>query len=333
MVSSVPHLVSTTPDHAGEARPASVHFGCHACGKCCDSAPEMSLPELLRNEHRFIGCLSVRRIPRVLAGKRVFGDVLGTAEDARQSELIAERLLHGPLPSGDYVHLSTRAFSYESEARCPALGADGLCTIHGAGKPATCDVAPLDALLADSLQPVLLRQRKRESDAWQAGCLELEPKPGHAPLTRHLSVVDPRAGDALARRRRALALDRELWGAAVFRLLGPDTFARGGPLGALDANTSFTLSVVPALAVVAGSSDTSHARVLAYVSAQEELIGRTIDSATLRRNPRDREDTNRLRGFRRAHLALRSELAKRPERTPPKNPRAEAWLLGADLEP
>jgi hypothetical protein len=37
-------------------------FHCSACGKCCNSPPPMSVPELFYHQRRFIGCLTVRRV-------------------------------------------------------------------------------------------------------------------------------------------------------------------------------------------------------------------------------------------------------------------------------
>jgi len=34
-------------------------FACNACGRCCNSAPTLSLRELFRHRRRFVGALTV----------------------------------------------------------------------------------------------------------------------------------------------------------------------------------------------------------------------------------------------------------------------------------
>ncbi len=38
-------------------------LACNACGRCCNSAPTLSLRELFRHRHRFVGALTIRRVP------------------------------------------------------------------------------------------------------------------------------------------------------------------------------------------------------------------------------------------------------------------------------
>ena len=47
----------------GEAAVAneSWFFGCSACGKCCNSAPRLLVPELFHHQARFVGCLGLQR--------------------------------------------------------------------------------------------------------------------------------------------------------------------------------------------------------------------------------------------------------------------------------
>jgi Fe-S-cluster containining protein len=120
---------------ANESVPDSWSFRCSACGKCCNSAPEMSLPELLHHQHRFVGSLAIRRVPRPRPGDRLGrGPLAPRASDAdlRAVAELAGAVLHR-LPGGpqaDDVLLATQAFSHGASDPCPALGADMRCTIH-----------------------------------------------------------------------------------------------------------------------------------------------------------------------------------------------------------
>lgn len=108
---------------------------CTACGRCCNSPPLLSLDELWQHRHTFIGCISVRRLPRnASAGQRA----------------LAAQLLPGG--AADDLVLLLQGYQWASQPSCPALQSDQRCGVHGAHKPATCRVVPLDALLPDAEQ-------------------------------------------------------------------------------------------------------------------------------------------------------------------------------------
>ncbi|WP_408249296.1 hypothetical protein [Paraburkholderia xenovorans] len=140
-------------------------FACTACGKCCNSPPAMSLPELFRQRDRFIGCLAIGRVPRRRIGERV------------------------------------------------RVGRRG----------------------------------------------------------------------ALARRRRALEREREVWGRAVFESLRKDLFDSPAALARIPPGGFLTISIVPALLAVASTSARCRQLCLDYIDSQLALIDRSIEQALLRR--------------------------------------------------
>jgi hypothetical protein len=102
-------------------------FRCSACGKCCNSPPEMSVPELFHHQHRFVGCLAVRRLPRVSPGDRLAGEGAATAADARAYALLADALWHRLSSGAGDVLIATRTNRAlrAALARAPARAAPG----------------------------------------------------------------------------------------------------------------------------------------------------------------------------------------------------------------
>ncbi|HEV8548378.1 MAG TPA: YkgJ family cysteine cluster protein [Polyangiaceae bacterium] len=221
-------------------------FRCTGCGKCCNTAPELSVPELFRHQHRFIGRLGVRRVPRLARD--------GTFDDAR-SDLL----------------LFTHAWYDEASARCPALDADGRCAIHDDHKPLVCRIAPLDALVPDGLQHQVLERRARDAAYFRADCIAPGLRAGFDPLVRRLEVVDPAAHAALARRRAELALEKRHWGDGVYRLLESELFEKPEELAKIPRGGFMSLSIAPVLMVLAETSARCRARCIAYLDAQLTL--------------------------------------------------------------
>jgi hypothetical protein len=282
---------------------------CTACGRCCNSGPELSVPELFRHQQRFIGRLAVRRVRRVESGAaaRAAFDVL----------------------------LVTHAWHDERLGRCPALADDGRCTLHAENKPLVCALAPLDALVPDAFQHRVLAQRAREAAYFGADCIvagapalaahaarsgtsntttipavEHEPD-GSIPLVRRLHVVEPAARRSLAARREALVLEKRFWGAAVFGLLESELFLNPAALAKIPPDGFASLSIAPVIMVVAEASARCRARCIEYLDAQLVLATRLGLEDVLR-----------------THAALRTALSARDPSAParPLADGTEAWL-------
>jgi len=206
------------------------------------------VPELFRHQHRFVGRLAVRRVPRLEPG------------DAGRG--------------GSEVLLVTHAWHDERLGRCPALADDGRCAIHAENKPLVCSIAPLDALVPDALQHRVLAQRAREAAYLGADCIAGSARDGFAPLVRRLHVVDLDAKRALAARREALVLEKRFWGTAVFRLLQSELFANPTALAKIPPDGFMSLSLAPVIMVVAEASARCRARCLEYLDAQLVLAAR-----------------------------------------------------------
>jgi hypothetical protein len=279
------------PGEAGVA--PSWYFGCSACGKCCDSAPRLLLPELFHHQARFVGCLGLRR-------------------------------------RGFDVDLFVHAFSFASSAACPALASDRTCAIHDDRKPRVCAIVPLDASLPDDQQPALLATRQREARFWGTDCIRAEPADGFRQLTRRLHVVDPEAEAQLARHRRELAAERLYWGQATARLLGPELLDDPQRVRTIPEQGTLTLSLVPVLSVLAASSPRCHARVEVFVAEQNRLKAKLIEQALARRSTVDRSDTallRRLLGSGQAFARLLGDQALQHRPSTRESPAAlETWL-------
>ncbi|REE22393.1 hypothetical protein B0G71_5603 [Paraburkholderia sp. BL27I4N3] len=215
-------------------------FACTACGKCCNSPPAMALPELFRHRDRFIGCLAIGRAPRRRVGERLrVGQreaVLDEA-DIAAFDSIADRLLYR---TGDIFSIMTQGYDYPSLARCPALADDGRCTLHLNDKPVTCEVVPLDPLVPDTLQHLLLAGRNQSAAYLGTDCIQEGERADAVLMTAESEIKDANATDALARRRRALNVQNRFlahrclpwkWKAArplLYHLSKPISLARIG---------------------------------------------------------------------------------------------------------
>jgi len=160
----------------------TVSFHCTACGKCCNSPPAMTVPELFHHEDLFVGTLGVRR---------------GAAG----------------------LVLATQALDFPSLEACPARRDDGLCGIHGDRKPAMCGTVPLDPHHPDDRQHVVLFSRTTGAGYVGAECLVPGRRDGMPVLVADGEVVDRGYRAHLHGHRRALGHEAREWGDTVSALL------------------------------------------------------------------------------------------------------------------
>ncbi|WP_258193140.1 hypothetical protein [Paraburkholderia sp. BL25I1N1] len=272
-------------------------FACTACGRCCNSPPAMALPELFLHRDRFIGCIAIGRVPHRRVGERLrvgrHETVLDEA-DIAAFDSIADMLLYR---TGDVFSIMTQGYDYPSLARCPALADDGRCAIHLNGKPVTCEVVPLDPLVPDTLQHLVLAGRNQSAVYLDTDCIQEGERADAVLMTAEGEIKDANATEALARRRRALEREREVWGRTVFESLRKDLFDSPAALARIPAGGFLTISIVPALLAVASTSSRCRQLCVDYVDSQLALIDRSIEQALLRRRLDDRPVTQELRGF------------------------------------
>ncbi|AOJ34250.1 flagellin N-methylase [Burkholderia metallica] len=314
-------------------------LACNACGRCCNSAPTLSLRELFRHRDRFVGALTIGRVPKQRIGERWRAGHPGhalDAEDVAACDALAQRLFHRTGGAeGEWIALTLQGYDYPSLGRCAALADDGRCSVH-ADKPSICGAVPLDPMLPDRLQSRVLAAR-RDDAAWLGADCIVETAGARSsvdasfpiPLVTAGQVADRAALDAC---RDALAFERAVWRDAVFASLvggGQDVrhaLARLAPGGYL------TVSIVPVLFAVASVSVHCRALCMAFIDAQRALIERSVEAALARRHADDRPATRELRGFAQALERARHALAAMPapaaEQMRDDAPRIEAWLDG-----
>jgi len=307
---------------------ASYAFRCNACGKCCNTPPQLTVPELFRFESRFIGVLALRRQRRPSIGTLLADGSRLTTDDAEAGARLAEQLLFSA-DGVDEVAIGVQGLDYPSRGRCPALGDDLRCTLHGVGKPATCGSVPLDALQPDRLQRAVLASRINEAGFLAADCLVAGERPAYAPLVRGASVLDDEYRESLQRQRTALAAEKDYWGRDVYRLLHGELFASAERLRRVPSAGVLAIAPVPLLLVLAGVSERCRQRCLSFIAAQLDLIGRSIAAALARKRAEDKPVTQQLRGFAQAYAALRDTLRHPPARysaDPARAAAIEHWL-------
>src|SRR6266496_1462994 len=293
----------------------------------------MSLPELFRHERVFIGCLAISKVRTPRPGTKLdlgaCSSLVG-AGDAEALAVLADAFLFRaviPDPADpcrrDHFAIAAQGFEYASQARCPALAGDGRCTIHENDKPATCAVVPLDPLAPDRLQHVVLARRAAGRDS-ASHCIIRGERDGFSVVTHEGGVVEPLFRDALARRRADLAADKRFWGNGVFDMLKKELFSSAAATARIPFDGFFSISLVPALVVLAAVSEACLARCLEYIDAQLALIQRTIQHALLRRRREDRSTTDQLRAWAKAYHALAKALGA-PRRQHDPATGGEAW--------
>nr|WP_217447083.1 YkgJ family cysteine cluster protein [Burkholderia pyrrocinia] len=294
-------------------------LACNACGRCCNSAPTLSLRELFGHRHRFVGALTIRRVPMPRIGERWRAggrEHALDADDVADSDALAERLFHRiGGANGEWVALTLQGYDYPSLGRCTALADDGRCSVH-AEKPAICGAVPLDPMLPDRLQSRVLAARRDEAGWLGANCIveagderpAVEPA-FPIPLVTAGQVADRAALDTY---RDALAFERAVWRDAVFAsLIGGGQDVRHA-LTRLAPGGYLTVSIVPVLLAVAQVSAHCRALCIDFIDAQLALIGANVEAALARRRVDDRPATRELRGFAQALERARHALAAMP---------------------
>ncbi len=227
---------------------------------------------------------------------------------------------------GNGFELFVHGFGFAASSACPALGADGACAVHFDGKPSVCQLVPLDASLLDTEQASLLTARSADAGAWGADCIRSSPQPGFREVTRGLRVVDPESEALLAAHRMRLSEERRFWrdatSALMARELTPASVPRAGAL---------SLSLVPALAVLAGASEPTRQQVATFMDAQNALAAELVDEALARKRREDRADTSLLRAVLASGRTFRAAL-ERPVPSPARHAPSfiaelERWLM------
>ena len=294
----------------------------------------MTLAELFRHRDLFIGCIAIGRVPRKRSGERLrvgqHESVLDEA-DIAAFDTLADTLLHR---AGDIFSITAQGYDYPSVARCPALEDDGRCAIHLHGKPLTCEVVPLDPLVPDKLQHLVMAARNQSAVYLGANCIHEGKHDDAALLVEQGHIVDTNAKDAITRRRDALKKEREVWGQAVFGALRKELFDSPAASARIPAGGFLTISIVPALLTVAATSARCRQLCVDYIDSQLALIERCITLALLRRRLDDRPITQELRGFANAYRHAKALLAAATDAEPDSDTSStrcavEAYLCGA----
>ena len=313
-------------------------LACNACGRCCNSAPTLSLRELFRHRHVFVGALTIRRMPKRRSGEPTRTgrrDDVPDADDVAASDALANRLFHRATGTGDeWIALTLQGYDYPSLARCPALADDGRCSVH-ADKPSICSAVPLDPMLPDSLQSRVLAGRRDETAWLGANCIVRADDEDTAAVDTARAIPLVKAGEvadraALDTFRASLIFERAVWRDAVFASL-----IDGGPqvrraLSRLAPGAYLTMSIVPVLLAAASVSGHCRALCIDFIDAQRTLIDTRVEAALARRRVDDRPATRELRGFADAPERARHALAAMPATTA--NPRADAPRIDAWLD-
>ncbi len=289
----------------------TVSFNCTVCGKCCNSAPLMSLPELFHHENLFVGCLALRRVRRHNAGDIVIAVDIHypvSTVDIQMLTDMANAQLYKPdtqKNNSEYDFLiMTQAMDYDSLNKCPALGENHHCAIHDDRKPAVCSMVPFDSLYPDSLQNIVLMSRR-----FGEKCIISGDHDDYQVVIKDRQVVSQSYQNALNQRRNDLCLEKQWWGNAVFKLLQHEVFCNPAEVAKIPMdNGLLSFSIIPVLMVLAEVSERCNARCLQYVDSQINLIDKKVNLAISRKSVADKQTTKEFRSFKDKYLKLRQLL-------------------------
>lgn len=296
--------------------PSGFAFECNACGACCNSPPQLTLPELFRHQDRFFGCLALRAT-RMPATAR--------CHDERPFEA---RFLHAvPGERGLWAAVAGQAFGFPSQSRCSSLMTDGRCGLHQTGKPLVCHVVPFDSLQPDRCQSDVLAERRAEAGFFGADCITRAPATAPHAATAGPRLLKAAIARDLKRHRDALELEKRHWGSRVFTFLSNGQ--SGVPWRLLPDGNWVEIGLTPALAAVAELSPGCRERTLEYIDAQLVLGEALVRDAISRKSLLDRDATQRLRAYLQALAHLHESIRSRhlPFQRPPAASReVERWL-------
>lgn len=278
-------------------------FRCNACGRCCNSAPRLTVPELFRHQARFIGALALRV-------RRPAGNT--PADQAGHAALLA-RLSHPLEGGGRFAEVLTLGLAPDDGA-CPARLEDGRCACHDDGKPLACRVVPLDATLPEALQATLLARRASGGGEYLGEpCIQPAPHPEFPLLARgsHLEAV---AAGHLAAHREALQAEKRYWASALAASLPHTLWA-----GLATSGETAILPPAPVLLTLAAHSPGCRQRCLAYADAQLSLLRQPAGGLSS-------EQAARRRRFFEVMQATRVELASTSDTAGMLAAEAGQWL-------
>ena|GEM_PF-488404 len=295
----------------------TVSFQCTVCGKCCNSPPLLSVPELFHHENRFVGSLGLRRVRR-----HKIGELLPAADSRYALTPDDEKLLNDLAAMqlyktdkfkhlGEYdFSIMTQALDYEAENKCPALGADQHCTIQHDRKPTVCSLVPFDSLYPDSLQNIVLLNRN-----FAENCIFKGEKADYPIIIKDRQVVSRPYQSALELRRKDLQSEKRYWGNAVFAMLEMQVFSQSAEIAKIPQdNGLLLLPLVPVLMVLAEISEKCQARCLQYIDSQIKLIDLKIAQAIARKTVADKPITQQFRFIKSKYQLLRPQLTDAPKK-------------------
>ena len=285
-----------------------ISFHCSACGKCCNSAPLMSISELFHHEKLFVGCLALRKVKLHGAGDSLMAGDSQYQLQAEEAQLLGDlhdaQLFKVGSSSPYYLSIMTQAMDFESLNRCPALNDHYGCSIHDDRKPAVCSMVPFDSLYPDSLQNIVLLNRRFEENCIVSGQLD-----GYPLVFANRQISDQSFRAALQKRRDDLILEKQLWGQAVFQTVHKELFSNNLQAAKIPADEgALLLSIIPVLQVLANLSESLRLRCLRYIDSQIGLLDDKIAQAIARKSASDKPTTRSFRSFKEHYLILRQQL-------------------------
>lgn len=277
------------------------HFSCTACGRCCQTPPEMTLREALGLGDVFVPALlfKVSHIPQDdneagfqrLSVERDFSDLSPRqyAAAARKSVTLEAGIpIAGPHGYQTFLTVTAHAWTYPTPM-CPALS-ENRCTIH-ARRPFTCKTVPIrydvpDILVGRAFR-ALMKRTKEGADPYLCDTSDTAPV-----LLEDDRVVDPAYLEDRARGAEATLSEKPFVKALLESPFLPPMSVLVEELARVNM-MSAPFSPVVRLAGQAGFVSKEELR--RFCEQQVLLLDREINEALRRGKKDDRPTTTRFR--------------------------------------
>lgn len=302
-------------------------FKCNGCGKCCTSAPALSLDEVYKYKDVFIPRVrfDVTNLLNATRGlpEKIKAEVI---ETMKQRFTIAER----SSSSGDFdlkehfaISIQIAPIDYHVNDRCMMLRDDNRCELHlQNNKPQICQVVPFSTFMPEATLPVKLQ------DARQSYCTQIFENPSSDDnceiIFRDGKVnFDSELGKALRMNQVSCSKDQPILGTMVEMLSNiglihedfyqhvMDTLQDGGDL---------TISFTSLLMCFTGFLETDASELVPngftketipiFCQSQISLIDKEIAKALKRKNRNERSITAELRSIRQDYINFQNTISQ-----------------------
>lgn len=289
------------------------YFNCNKCGQCCNSGPALSFKEIFKYQHDFIIGLRFSAQQKPSDNMVLTNDKSLTKLEAQEWEDHLKGITPTLTADGKQYHLQIYPFvagySIVDGNSCEQLAHDNSCKIHE-HRPLMCRAVPFDIIMPESLQEFCLESFKNYgcvSDSNESiNSLELIYKEKTI-STNEYSFSFKAKLEAWKGDLNTTALIATLMHKKSPYMPDIDTI-----LDVAENGGWFETDVSPVLMTSLSQGLQKENDTVDFINAQTALIEQEVYKALQRKDKRERERTNTLRGYLRTYKALSEKIKQQP---------------------